>query len=338
MENDNHYDDRQEDNDNNSSKLLGVTLQFLQNLLQDNRLRRPVHKLGAPTTSLETAKLPQLQLLARNLRVHSDLSPIAEFARYEDANIERKTWVDQKNLKRVPSTSTHVFECVVKKNLASFHRHEQQHYHDTNLGSFAELIIQSKSPNDVGPATDYVIHTHSHRFCDLVDALTAHEEHLDESAENGLAPITTRFYYIDIFCEPPINVDQATTTTTTTTTEQEDEKSRNYIWETKLCNTMQSIGSTLLILGSADMIGIARDYEHVQLATHTTRVVWCLYLTSISSVPINFQVCFSSKDVRGIEENILSLDFANNLERFLTSTSIPIVELITTDGTIEEND
>ena len=212
----NHDDDaRQEDNNNANTIFLGVTLQFLRRLLEDKRLRRPVHKLGAPTTSLETAKLPQLQQLAKNLRIHSDLSPTAEFARYADITIERKTWVDQKNLKRVPSTSTHVFECLVKKNLASFHRHEDD---NTDVGSFAELIVQSKSPNDVGPATDYVIHTHSHRFCDLVDALTAHEEHLDESSENGLAPLQPRFYYIDIFCESPNNVDQATTTTTQATT------------------------------------------------------------------------------------------------------------------------
>jgi tetratricopeptide (TPR) repeat protein len=95
--------------------LLGVSLDFLHQLCEDNRLGRPIHKLGRPTAALASMKAPSLRALSRTLRVHSDLPAPEEFAMYNNETLSRDALV--KALKRVPSTSTHIVTCIVRPEI-----------------------------------------------------------------------------------------------------------------------------------------------------------------------------------------------------------------------------
>ena len=83
---------------NETTPPIGVSLHFLQRILEDKRLRRPVHKLGRPTAKIETMKVPPLQSLAKSLRLHSDL-PVNEFDLYNDLTIKREALI--KHLKLI---------------------------------------------------------------------------------------------------------------------------------------------------------------------------------------------------------------------------------------------
>ena len=94
---------------------LGVSLAFLKQLVKDDRLRRPMHKLGRPSAAITSMKSPQLRKLCHALRVHSDLSPEDEFSIYDDDSIPRDKLI--KSLKRVPSTCTHIVTCIIRPEI-----------------------------------------------------------------------------------------------------------------------------------------------------------------------------------------------------------------------------
>ena len=155
------------------TKPLGVSLHYLKRFLDDKRLRRPLHKLGRPNANIETMKVPSLRALSKILRLFSNQLPNQEFSMYENESIKRDAWV--KSLKSVPTTSTHILECIIRQQIHTF---KQNHPGNESKYSFVDLILHNEQ--DKGIATDYVSHCHHHRFKDVVEALENHENHLDE--------------------------------------------------------------------------------------------------------------------------------------------------------------
>ena len=306
---------------NETTPPIGVSLHFLQRILEDKRLRRPVHKLGRPTAKIETMKVPPLQSLAKSLRLHSDL-PVNEFDLYNDLTIKREALI--KHLKRVPSTTTHIFECLIKRNLQALY---EQNSEMRNRGSFAELVLKD-NPRDVGIATDYVIHAHNVQFRYIVDALEAHEEHLDESWEH-LEPPPCRYYFIDIFCETPSDVHHA----------NESNANTLLYYETQLVETMHRIGSALLVLGP--MLSVTPQDDTVQLtqqqylSTSNTKVLWEMYVASIHVS--SFHCLLASKNIDVFETCMLSNEFVSLLEKFQHQVMIPAARCITSGGTVLQN-
>ena len=114
----------------------GVSLHFLTHFLDDNRLRRPLHKLGKPNANIEVCTIDQLRDLSKTIRLLSDHLPDQEFATYNNETIKRDAWVKQ--LKSVPVTTTHILECVLKQQITAFKLNNPTHQGT----SFCELILR----------------------------------------------------------------------------------------------------------------------------------------------------------------------------------------------------
>ena len=317
----------------------GVSLHFLTNFLDDNRLRRPLHKLGKPNANIEVSTIDQLRELSHTLRLFSDHVPNQEFATYNNETIKRDAWVKQ--LKTVPTTTTHILECVVKQQMTTFKQNNPTHQGT----SFCDLVLHKH--HDKGIANSYVIHAHHHRFKDLVEALSKHEDHLDEMWD-VVAPRPTQYYYIDIFCQDPFH-----------------QENRDQYFRQTLVDIMQTINSVLLVVGDMKSLanimhptpsirttatttttttprGTATTQSIQPLATYTTRVLWELYTASL--YVSDFQVCLQAQSLvddagggLGFDLLLMSDQMNDVITTFLSAVVKPATCCVTMGGTMEQN-
>ena len=201
---------------------FGVSLAFLEDILQSPKLQTPMVDLLHPGLDLDTLGTPALRKLGQEMRVFSQLSGDEEFARYGPAStITDDEW--RRMVRSPPVTTTQVNVCVIKPMTQG-------------TGACYALSIVKKGPHPewVGTPTDFVSHAWRYQFKPLVVALRAEAEERDQSlVQNGLAPIAhTRFYWNDIFVE-----DQNAT----------DSKPEGYFFHA-FRDAIQSIGRTILIL------------------------------------------------------------------------------------------
>jgi tetratricopeptide (TPR) repeat protein len=354
------------------TKPLGVSLHYLKRFLDDKRLRRPLHKLGRPNANIETMKVPSLRALSKILRLFSNQLPNQEFSMYENESIKRDAWV--KSLKSVPTTSTHILECIIRQQIHTF---KQNHPGNESKYSFVDLILHNEQ--DKGIATDYVSHCHHHRFKDVVEALENHENHLDELWEYQ-APRPTRYYYIDIFCEEPppsyrhhqqhhVPTNGTAGSSHDNDDDNEDDNDEEFYmnyYNVDIINLMVSIDSVLLILGPMNSMhdiihktvtgtttvttattttvitprGTATTTNIQPLSTYTTKVVWEVYLASLYSK--HFNVCLQTKLLDdgdgGFDSLLLSSEMNIVIEAFIESVIKPASSCTTTGGNLLIND
>ena len=150
-----------------AKKEIGVSIDFLHSMRDDPRATKPMLALMYPLLDQNTLTIGRLIEIAKHLRVFSHLSRSEEIARYRDTRITRAQWLEC--VSRPPTTTTHFFICLIKPDILRI----------DGVGSYTSKLLKGTSQS--GPATDFVCHSHSYSFNNLVSALEMEGQELSDA-------------------------------------------------------------------------------------------------------------------------------------------------------------